>query len=36
MAPRAPLLKPFAVKMDQERAIIADVTRWLRSSDARR
>jgi hypothetical protein len=36
MAPRARLLKPFVIKMDQERAIIADVTRWLRSSDTQR
>jgi flavodoxin len=36
MAPKARLLKPFVIKMDQERAIIADVTRWLKSSEARR
>ena len=30
------LHEPFIIKMDQERAILRDVTRWLETSDARK
>jgi flavodoxin len=36
MAPRSRLRKEFIIRMDQERAILRDVSRWLASSDVRR
>ena len=36
MAPKSRLRKEFIIRMDQERAILRDVSRWLASSDARR
>ena len=36
MAPKARLRKEFVIRMDQERAILRDVSRWLATSDARK
>ena len=36
MAPQSRLRKEFIIRMDQERAVLRDVSRWLASSDARR
>ncbi len=36
MAPKARLGRPFIIRMDQERAILRDVTRWLETSRARK
>jgi flavodoxin len=36
MAPKSRLRKEFVIRMDQERAILRDVSRWLASSDARK
>jgi flavodoxin len=35
MAPNARLRKPFIIKMDQERAILREVTSWLQASGTR-
>lgn len=36
MAPDARLRKPLIIRMDQERAILREVTRWLATSDVRK
>ena len=36
MAPNAHLRKPFIIRMDQERAILREVTSWLQTSGARK
>jgi len=35
MAPNARLRKPFVIRMDQERAILRELTSWLQASSAR-
>jgi hypothetical protein len=35
MAPSARLRKPFIIRMDQERAILRELTNWLQASSAR-
>jgi flavodoxin len=35
MAPKSRLHRPFVIRMDQERAILNELTTWLQSSDAR-
>jgi len=36
LAPRANLRRPFVIRMDQERAILREVSSWLQSSGARK
>jgi len=36
MAPKARLQRPFIIRMDQERAILREVTSWLQTSGARK
>ncbi|NJO32876.1 MAG: flavodoxin [Rhodospirillales bacterium] len=36
MAPKARLRRPFVIRMDQERAILKELTSWLQTSDVRK